>query len=201
MAHEITLYGLGPTRSARCRWTLLELDVPFDYVEDRALIGSDELRPLHPQAKFPVAVIDGEPLFESAAICTVLCDLVPGNSLLARPGTRERALHEQWTSFVLSEMEAYLWSNAKHTAFYPEEKRVAAVVEPNFEEFRNGAQVLEDTLANQQFLVGDTFSVTDIIAGWCVNWGRRQGQLEPFPNLRAYLTRLFERELCTLNPE
>lgn len=30
---EITLYEYGPTRSARCRWVLQELGVPFDTVE------------------------------------------------------------------------------------------------------------------------------------------------------------------------
>ena len=106
MAHDITLYGFGPTRSARCRWTLLELDLPFEDIDDRSLIGSEQLRKIHPQSKFPAAVINGQPLFESAAICTYLCDLVPESPLLARPGTFERALHEQWTSFVLTEMEA-----------------------------------------------------------------------------------------------
>ena len=201
MTHEITLYGFGPTRSARCRWTLLELGLPFENVDDRSLIGSDQLRGLHPQAKLPAIVIDGEALFESVAICTHLCDLAPERGLIGAAGTRERALHEQWASFVLSEMEAYLWSSAKHTIFYPEEKRVAAVVESNSEEFRAGARVLDEVLAGSPFLVGGKFSVTDIVAGWVVNWGRRMGQLDGFDNLSAYLTRLFERELCTLNPE
>lgn len=30
------------------------------------------------------------------------------------PGTRERALHLQWTSFALTEMEACLWSDARN---------------------------------------------------------------------------------------
>lgn len=201
MSHAITLYGLGPTRSARCKWTLLELGLDFDYVEDRSLIGSDELRPFHPQAKFPAAVIDGEPLFESSAICTHLCDLAPEKGLIAPAGSRARALHEQWTAFCLSEMEAYLWHTAKHTSFYPEEKRVPAVVAANSEEFRKGAKVLNDVLADSPFLVNGEFSVTDIFVGWAVNWGRRMGQNDGFEHLQSYLDRLFAREHCTLNPE
>lgn len=201
MSHKITLYGFGPTRSARCRWTLLELGLEFENVDDRSMIGTDELRQFHPQAKFPAVVIDGEPLFESAAICTHLCDLAPEKGLIAAAGTRERALHEQWCSFALTEMEAYLWSSAKHTLFYPEAKRVRAVVEPNTEEFKNGAVVLNDVLGKSPYLVGDKFSVTDIVVGWTVNWGRRQGLLDEYANLHAYLQRLFARELCTLNQE
>ncbi len=201
MKHDITLYGFGPTRSARCRWTLLELGVEFEEIDDRALVGSDRLRALHPQAKLPAISIDGEPLFESVAICTHLCDLYPERGLIGAAGTRARALHEQWSCFVLTELEAYLWSNAKHTNFYPEDRRVPAVVAPNFAEFRAGAAVLDDTLATTPFLVEGRFSVTDIVVGWTVNWGRRMGQLEDFANLRAYLDRLFAREHCTLNPD
>jgi len=201
MKHDITLYGFGFARSARCRWTLLELGLEFEDVDDSALVGSDRLRALHPQAKVPAIVIDGEPLFESAAICTYLCDLNPESGLIAQPGTRERALHGQWTLFALSEMENYLWSNAKHTNFYPEEKRVPAIVDSNNEEFHAGATVLDEALAETDFLVGGTFSVTDIIVGWTVNWGRRMGRLDGFDNLSRYLENLFAREHCALNPE
>ncbi len=199
MTHQITLYGFGPTRSARCKWTLLELGLDFEDVDDRALIGTDALRKFHPQAKFPAAVIDGQPLFESAAICTHLCDLAPERGLIGAAGSRARALHEQWTAFALTEMEAWLWSNAKHTNFYPEAKRVSAVVASNNEEFRAGAAVLNDVLNGTSFLVEDRFSVTDIVVGWTVNWGRRMGQLDGFEHLSAYLKRLFARPLCCLN--
>lgn len=201
MPHEITLYGFGPTRSARCRWTLLELGLEFEDVDDRALIGSDRLRRIHPQAKLPAVVIDGRALFESAAICTHLCDLEPDKGLIGTAGSWQRAQHEQWCSFALTEMEAWLWSTAKHTGFYPEEKRSPGVVATNSEEFRNGAAVLDAHLASTPFIVDGQFGVTDIVVGWTVNWGRRMGQLDGFDNLAGYLGRLFERELCTLNPE
>ena len=200
MSHRITLYGVDFTRSARCRWTLLELGMDFGEITDASLIGSDELRGIHPQAKVPAIVIDGEPLFESAAICTYLCDLVPENRLISAAGFHERALHDQWTSFAQSEMEGYLWSNAKHTNFYSQAKRVPEIVASNNEEFRAGAEVLNNALAETPFLIGGQFSVTDIIVGWTVNWGRRMGQLDGFDQLASYLDRLFARGHCTLNP-
>ena len=130
-----------------------------------------------------------------------MCDLTADKGLIAAAGSRERGLHDQWISFGLSEMESYLWSNAKHTGFYPEEKRVAAVVESNVEEFCKGAAVLNDSLADTPFLVGGEFSVTDIILGWTVNWARRMSHLDDFPHLQNYLVRLFERPHCALNPE
>lgn len=201
MSTSITLYGMGTSRSARCRWTLAELGLAYEYVEDRNLFHSDELRKLHPQGKMPAAVINGEPLFESAAICEHLSDIAGGNALIGQVGSRARALHSQWVSFVLTELEAYLWSNAKHTSFYPEERRVADVLAPNNDEIRGALSVLNDTLASQSYLVEDAFSVTDIIASWAINWARRSDKLEPFPHLSAYLERLLQREHCMLNPE
>ena len=68
MAPEIILYELGPTRSARVRWTLLEAGLPFESRgNDPAILHSDELRRVHPLGKLPAALIDGQPLFESAA--------------------------------------------------------------------------------------------------------------------------------------
>ena len=201
MSNSITLYGMGTSRSARCRWTLAELGLAYEYVEDRNLFHSDELCRLHPQGKMPAAVINGAPLFESAAICEHLSDIAGGNKLIAPAGSRARALHAQWVSFVLSELEAYLWSNAKHTSFYAEDRRVPGVLVTNNDEIQSALTVLNDTLAKQSYLVEDVFSVTDIIASWAINWARRNGQLESFPHLVGYLQRLLAREHCALNPD
>lgn len=52
----------------------------------RAIIGSGELKRVHPLGKLPAAIIDGRPLFESAAICAAIADLVPERRLIASPG-------------------------------------------------------------------------------------------------------------------
>lgn len=200
MAHDITLYGVDFARSARCRWTLLELELPFEEVNDGSLIGGEVLRAIHPQAKVPAIVIDGEPLFESSAICTYLCDLTPDKRLIAASGTRARALHDQWVSFAQSEIEGYLWSNAKHQSFYPEEKRIPAVIERNNEEIASGLAVFDKVLGASEFLIAERFSVTDIIVGWTLNWARRQGRLDGFDRIGAYVRRLLARKSCPFNP-
>lgn len=197
---KITLYEQTPSRSVRCRWTLLELGLEFESIAGRHLFHSEELTRVQPLGKLPAVVIDGRPLFESAAICTYLADAHPDKGLIARSGTWERALHDQWTSFALTELEAWLWHTAKHTFVYPEEARIPAVIAPNGDEVKKGAAVLDDVLSSSDFLVADRFSVTDIIAGFTVNWGRRAGLIGDFPALEAYLDRLYERPHCTLRP-
>lgn len=196
---DITLYEYEPTRSARVRWTLQELGLPFDSVEGIHLPGSDELRAVHPLAKLPAVVIDGEALFESAAICTHLADCCADKGLIPAPGTRARALHEQWTAFVLTEVEAHTWSTFRNTVFYPEERRVPAIVEQNAVEAKKGLKMIDDALAGQDHLLGANFQVTDIIVGYAVNGARRRELFgDDMPNLLAWNARIRERPHSTL---
>ena len=199
---KIRLHEFPPTRSARCRWALLEAGLAFESAPGGpALIGSAELRRVHPLGKLPAIEIDGRPLFESCAIATHVADLVPEKGLVAPAGSWERALHDQWTSFVLTEMEAWLWSNALNTFVLPEDERNPSVFEQNGRFFKRAAAVLDEVLAAARYLVGDRFTAADIIAGYTVNWGRQQGLIDDLTNLRRYLDRLFERPHCTLSPE
>ncbi len=198
MALDITLYEYGPSRSKQVRWTLLELGLEFRAIEGRDILHSDELNKVNPMGKVPAVVINGEPLFEAAAICTYLADLVPEKGLIAPSGTRERALHMQWVSFALTELEAYVWSNARNTFVLPEEQRVTALFEQNNKAFVHAAKVLDKFLASADYLVGNKFSVTDILVGFTIDWGNLAGLLERTPNLQKYLKRLKEKPACTL---
>lgn len=198
---SILLYELAPTRSARCRWTLLEADLEF---ESRGgtpeIIGSDALREVHPLGKLPAALIDGRPLYESAAICTAIADLVPDRDLIAKPGSWSRALHDQWVSFALTEMEAWLWSSELNSSelILPEEQRVPEILDQNRGFFLKSAAVMDTALAEWDFLVDERFTVTDIIVGYTVRWAEEDGLLDGFSNLTAYLDRLCERAQCPL---
>lgn len=198
MTPEIILYEYGPSRSRQVRWMLLELALEFESRDGREYLHSEELKLLSPLGKVPAVMIDGKPLFESAAICTYLADLRPDSGLIAASGSRERALHLQWVSFVLTEMEAYLWSNARNTFVLPEEQRVTALFEQNNKAVQIAARVLENHLSGSDYMISNQFSVTDILVGFVVNWANGMELLNDFPQLQAYLTRLKARPLCAL---
>ena len=198
MTLDITLYEYSASRSKQARWALQELGLEFKSISGLEVLHSDELNQINPMGKVPAVVIDGEPLFEAAAICTYLADLVPEKGLIAASGTRERALHLQWVSFALTEMEAYLWSNARNTFVLPEEQRITALFDQNKKAFIHAASVLDSVLSSADYLVANQFSVTDILVGFTVNWGNLAGLLLQMPNLQRYLTRLKERPDCTL---
>lgn len=197
---EISLYEYEPTRSARPRWALLEAGIAYDSIgNDPSVFGHPKLGSVHPLRKVPAAIIGGKPLFESGAICAAVADMVPEKDLIAKPGTWDRYLHDQWMLFVLTEMEAWLWPNILNLAILPEEQRNPACVDQNIAMFKRGAKALDTVLGEHEYLVGGKFSVTDIIASFTVNGARRFGYIEEFPNLDAYLDRMFQRAHCTLD--
>ena len=198
---EIKLYELGPTRSSRCRWALLEAELEYESIgNDPSIIHSAELRRVHPLGKLPAAIIDGKPLFESAAIATAVADLVPEKQLIAKPGTWGRALHDQWVLFALTEMEAWAWTAELNMSDFvlPREQHVPAIIPQNEMLYKKSAAALDAHLAQTPFLVEGRFTVADIIVGYAVTFGEELDWLGDCPHLVAYLDRLMEREHCTL---
>jgi glutathione S-transferase len=192
----IVLYELQPTRSARVRWTLLELGLPFESIAGREVFAMPELAQIHPMSKLPALRDNGRPLFESAAICTWLADSHPEAGLIAPSGTWARALHDQWTAFTLAEVEANLWHTARNLFIYSEEERVPAVYEQNAKEAKRGLAVLDGALKDKTWLVGDRFSITDIFVGYAVIWARFRALTADLPNVAAYAERILARPLC-----
>lgn len=198
---DIKLFELGPTRSARVRWTLDEAGLPFESIGNTVeVFNSDDLGRIHPLGKLPAALIDGRPLFESAAIATAIADLVPDKGLIAKPGTWSRNLHYQWVSFALTEIEPFLQSTEMNSTDFilPKSEHVPEIIPQNTTIFHRAAAVLDMVLAKSDYLVDNRFSVTDIIVGYTVSWGQEFGLINAFPNLNAYLARLLDREHCTL---
>jgi glutathione S-transferase len=198
---SIKLFELGPTRSARVRWILPEAGLAYESAGSRVeIIGSDEVRNIHPLGKLPAALIDGKPLFESAAIVTAIADLVPEKNLIAKAGTWSRNLHYQWVCFALTELEPYVHSTEINSIDFviPASQHVPGIIEQNSMMYKQAAAVLDAVLEKTEYLIEGRFSATDIIVGYTINWGQEQGLLNGLPNLQAYLERLLEREHCTL---
>lgn len=197
---DIRLFEADGSRSVRCRWTLLEAGLDFEPAPaGRKGAARPELEKFHPLKMLPAAVFDGKPLIESAAVATYIADLAPEKNLIAKSGTWARALHDQWVSFALTQMEAWLWSSARNTFVLPEDQRVPDVFKQNAEAYQRAAAVVDEALSENDFLVENRFSVTDIIVGYTVNWGRRAKLNDDLLNLGRYLERLWERPHCTLS--
>lgn len=197
----IVHYEFSPTRSQRVHWTLRELDIEHESINDRALIGSDRLKQVHPLGKVPAITDDGRPLFESAAICTWLADSHPDKGLISPSGSWERAQHDQWCAYIMTEVEAHLWSSARNTFVYPEEKRIEAIHAQNAAELKRALGPVDEHLSTNDYFVANSFSVTDIFCGFAINWARRMGHLEGSPNVEAYAQRLLSMANCPFSKD
>jgi glutathione S-transferase len=189
------LYGFGPTRSLRALWGLKELDADFEFVPVNLSAGEHkrpEFLRLNPAGKIPV-LVDGDLVIpESAAIVLYLADKYRDKGLLPESLT-ERAHVYRWLMFAVTELEEPLWRITRHTALYPEDKRLPADIALAKEEFNAMATVLERHLEGRQYIVGDRITIADCVAAHLIDWANEFKLIEGFPQLCAYLTRMYAR--------
>ena len=203
----IKLYGSGPSRWVKPYWLLRELAVPFEPVIVSIPKG-EHVQPEHlarnPFGKIPVLEDGAFRLFESSAICSHLVDAHPDKQLAPTPGTRERAVVDQWVSFAVTELEQPLWRIARHRFIYPDASRIPADIALACEDFRTQATTLEQQM-RADCMVGDRFTIADLTLTYTLRWARSVrvvgvDLLEQHPRLKAYVEKhssrpAFPREL------
>ena len=189
------LYEFGPTRSIRARWTLQELGVGFEPITVN-LVAGEHRRPeflkINPAGKVPVLVDGDLVLTESVAIVLYLAEKYAEKGLLPADLTC-RAQVNRWLLFAATELEQPLWRISRHTALYPEEKRLPGDVTLARQEFKEMAAVLEKHMHGRQFVVGDRATVADFVLAYTLDWGGEARLLDEFPVLRAYMERMYAR--------
>ncbi|HDR9484080.1 MULTISPECIES: glutathione S-transferase family protein [Burkholderia] len=189
------LYGFAGTRSQRALWGLKELDADFEFISVNLLQGEHkrpEFLRLNPAGKVPV-LVDGDLVIpESAAIVLYLADKYPEKALLpVDPALRAEAY--RWVMFAVTELEQPLWRITRHSFIYPPEKRSPADIELAREDFKTMAAILDKHLEGRAFIVGDTLTVADCVTAYLIDWAGECNLIESFPQLRAYLERLYAR--------
>jgi glutathione S-transferase len=192
---KIKLYEFGPTRSIRVRWTLQELGIDFEAIRVN-LVAGEHRRPeflkINPAGKIPVLVDGDLVLTESVAIVLYLAEKYSDKSLLPA-GLNERAEVNRWLLFAATELEQPLWRISRHTALYPEERRLPSDVILASDEFKDMASVLEKHMQGRQFVAAGHVSVADFVTAYTLDWGNEYKLLEGCPQLLAYMKRMYSR--------
>ena len=160
-----TVVGAPMTRSFRVLWALEELGQPYELIP--ALPQSPEILKVTDSGKVP-ALIEGDAvLTDSTAIITYLAD--KHGALTAPAGTMARAKQDAVTHQILDEIDAVLWTAARHSFALPEEQRVPEIKDSLRWEFERNIARLEARLTGP-YLMGDAFTIADIICVHCLNW-------------------------------
>ena len=192
------LYGYRNGRTLRALWALEEVGAQYEYTEVDVIRGegrSERFLAINPAGKVPV-LIDGDlTLCESAAICMHVADKHPAAGLLPPIGSTARSECYKWISFILTELDAPLWTMAKHRFVLPADRRVLGAIDTAIWEFGRNIGLLDKALAQRTYLC-DSFSVADILAGHTLLWAR-SARLSIPGNLATYLETLTVREALT----
>jgi glutathione S-transferase len=190
------VYGYPNTRSARAVWTLEEAGAPYEYVHVNLLKGEARQATyvgINPGGKVP-ALVDGElTLTESGAICMYIADKYPAAKLSPAHASNDRAQFHQWCLFSLTELEQPLWTLSKHQFVLPEKYRVSAIADTARYEFTRAADVLAKGLGDREFIVGNSFSVADVLLANTLNWARARSVQIAQATLVAYADRMLSR--------
>jgi glutathione S-transferase len=136
----------------------------------------------HPMGRVPVLEDDqGGFVFESAAICLHVADSNPDAALIAPVGTLERGLVYQWSFFAMTELQA----SAMRVRLLREPDPQAA--ETAKRGLLEALAAVEQALDGHEYLVGDRFTVADLLISAALNVVRRFDAAELPPRLISYV--------------
>lgn len=180
--------GAARSRAFRVMWMLEELGEPYEHVP--AAPRSDEAQEYNPLGKIPALVDGPDVLTDSMAILTYLAD--KHGKLSAPAGTPTRARQDAMTFWLVDEFDAVLWAAAKHSFVLPKDRRIPVVKDVLKWEFATSAKTLAARLEGP-FLMGESFTIADILAVHCLNWAVGAGFPRVDDTLHSYAKTMRER--------
>ena len=193
----ITLYHSPFTRSHLSRFAVEEAGLPHDIVRvdvsTGAHKGPDYLR-VNPLGQLP-ALRDGDLVIcESAAIALYVGDRAPAERALAPAiGSRARAEYYHWIAFSVATELIALAKIVMHTSVLPENMRSSVVLEEGRGQWASVAALLSRAVKGRRFLLGDAFTMADVMVGGALWLAGFIEVLAPYPELVDYHGRVRER--------
>lgn len=188
MAHDLVLYTNPMSRGRIARWMLEEVGAPYDVqVLDYAsgMKGADYLA-VNPMGKVPAIRHGNTVVTEVAAICAYLADAFPEAGLA--PATADRADYYRWMFFAAGPVEAAATERARGITVSADQERLVG-----YGSFDRVVDVLEQAVAQRDYVAGDRFSAADVYVGSHVMWGAQFGWLPRREAFDAYVARLSQR--------
>lgn len=191
----IQIYGSPRSSAGRCFLMLEECGLTYKAMP--LDMGNKEHKTeaflkLNPNGKVPCIIDDGFVLWESAAIVQYLAEKhkpeMLGTSL------KDKALVQQWSFWTMTEAQPPLVDILIQKVFMPEDKRDANLIARREKQLPNLFAVLENDLKGKKFLVGNVYSVADVMVGSAINLAMGLGEtFAQYPNIKAWMTEISSR--------
>ncbi|NVK30024.1 MAG: glutathione S-transferase family protein [Gammaproteobacteria bacterium] len=162
--------------------------IPVDK-DNNAHKAPDYLK-LNPTGRIPALVMDGQPMFESAAICVHLCERHPDCGLMPALGHPDRPLFFQWLAFLNNTLQADLLVYYHPERYTTDPGGIADVQSAIIDRIAQSLNILDQQLRNATYLVGDQLSACDYFLFMLAGWVPESVEFTRFERLTAYLQRM-----------
>jgi len=150
---------------------------------------------LNPTGRIPTLVDNGQPIFESAAICMHLAESHPQYNLIPNVGDSARPLFLQWMMYLTNTLQAELmvyFYPERHTTERSDAERIKRAQELRVTDM---FKLLDQELEHKEYLLGHAISACDyylfMLAVWADDF--QQPPLS-FANLARYLRQMAQRK-------
>lgn len=184
----ITLFHHPQSRAATAVWMLEEVAVPYELAYVDVLAGeqkSERVLALNPMGKLPVLTDGDAVVTEGAAIGLYLADRYAYGRLSPKLDDPARATYLRWSLFAPSVIEPGALAKMAGWAF----KEGQA----GWGSYEAMLAAIESAVTKGEFLLGDTFSMADVIFGGTLRYMLAFKLIEARPPFSAYTERLAAR--------
>ena len=168
-----------------------QIDVPKKATPDPAFLA------ISPLNQVPALILpDGHSLTESAAICILLAERHPQAGLAPEAGSPGRADFLRWMAFMSSVLYPAILRLYYAHRYTADADSVQAVKDAAIAEMDRGFAILDQALADRNWLAGDKRSLADIYLAMLVAWHPDTTRArKDWPNIENLWRALREDEL------
>ena len=184
----ITLFHHPYSRAATVVWMLEEVGVPYALAWVDLMAGAHKAPDMlarNPMGKLPVLEDDGVIVTETAAIGLYLADRYAAGRLAPALDDPARGTYLRWSLFAPSVVEPGSMAKMAKWEFKPGQA--------GWGDHDSMLAAMEAAIGDREHLLGDQFTIADVIFGGTVRYMLRFNMLEPRPRFVAYAERLGAR--------
>lgn len=184
----VTLYHHPYTRAATALWMLEEVGIPYELVFVDIMAGAQKAPDFlakNPMGKLPTLVDGDVVVTEVAAIGLYLADRYAPSRLAPALDDPRRGAYLRWSLFAPSVIEPGLMAKANGWTF-----KEGQAGWGNYEAMLTA---MEHALSHGDYLLGDMFSMADVIFGGTLGYMLRFKMIEARDRFVAYAERLSAR--------
>ncbi|MFO0668080.1 MAG: glutathione S-transferase family protein [Polyangiaceae bacterium] len=185
---SIALYHHPFSRAANVVWMLEEVETPYELRFVDFMAGAHkapDVVALNPMGKLPILVDGDVVVTESAAIALYLADRYAYGRLAPRVDDPARGTYLRWSFFAPSVIEPGAMAKRAGWEF--------KASQAGWGEHEAMLSAMESAVAGRQFVLGETFSMADVVFGGTLNYMLTFKLIEARPSFAAYVDRLKAR--------